>query len=91
MFNWIYLGSFAAIVGLALSIGTTIHAVLNKRDSRAVIAWVGLAWLAPFLGSTAYLILGINRIRRKARALREQAPPAADRDLYLPEDLVDRW
>ena len=24
-----------------------MHAVLWKRDSRAVIAWVGLAWLAP--------------------------------------------
>ena len=57
------------IVSLALSIWVTLHAVLNKRDSRSVIGWVGLAWLAPFIGALAYSILGINRIHRKARTL----------------------
>jgi hypothetical protein len=37
---------------------------------RSVIGWVGLAWLAPFLGAFAYLCLGINRIERKAVALK---------------------
>ena len=57
-------------VDIALASGVTIHAVLNKRDSRSVIGWVGLAWLAPFVGVFAYLVLGINRIHRKASSLR---------------------
>jgi hypothetical protein len=35
----------------------------------AIIAWVGLAWLAPLVVSCAYLLLGINRIQRKAVSL----------------------
>ena len=61
--------SLLALAGIALTIAVTIHAVLWKRDSRAVIAWVGLAWLAPFLGAFAYFCFGVNRIQRKAVAL----------------------
>ncbi len=46
----------------------TVHAVLQKRDERAVISWVGLAWLAPIIGSIVYAILGVNRIQRSAVA-----------------------
>ena len=63
-----------ALVDIALKIGVTVHAVLWKRDSRAVIGWVGLAWLAPLLGSLAYLCLGINRIQRKAVSLEVHGP-----------------
>jgi len=55
-----------ALVNYASALGVTIHAVLWKRDSRAVIGWVGLAWLAPLVGVFAYLCLGVNRIERKA-------------------------
>jgi len=56
-------------VDLFAAVGATIHAVLRKRDSRAVIGWVGLIWLAPLLGAMAYFCFGVNRIRRKATAL----------------------
>ena len=46
------------------------HAVLYKRDSRSVIGWVGLIWLAPLVGTVLYVLLGINRIRRRAQTLR---------------------
>ncbi|VAX34613.1 Cardiolipin synthase, ClsA [hydrothermal vent metagenome] len=46
------------------------HAVLNKRDARSAVAWVGVIWLVPVLGALLYLIFGINRIRRRAKALR---------------------
>ncbi len=46
------------------------HAVLYKRDARAAVAWVGLIWLVPFLGALLYVLLGVNRIRRRARSLR---------------------
>lgn len=69
MQDWVIWGGLLAAVNIGLAVGVTVHAVLWKRDSRAVIAWVGLAWLAPVLGSCAYLLLGINRIQRKAVAL----------------------
>ena len=47
----------------------TIDAILRKRQTAAVIAWVGLAWLAPFLGALAYWGFGINRVQRKGVAL----------------------
>ncbi len=70
MSDWAILGFAIAAASLALSFGVTVHAVLRKRDSRAVIGWVGLVWLAPFVGALAYLCFGINRITRKAAALK---------------------
>ncbi len=64
--NWAQL---AALFVLFLAIGTTIHIVLHKRDSRAAAAWVGLVWLVPAFGVVLYLLLGINRIQRRARIL----------------------
>ncbi len=52
-----------------LAASATVHAVLNKRDVRAVIGWVGLIWMAPLLGPIAYFCLGVNRIRRNALSL----------------------
>ncbi|MDA1015600.1 MAG: cardiolipin synthase [Planctomycetota bacterium] len=48
------------------------HVVLNKRDSRAACGWLGVIWLAPIVGTTLYLWLGINRIQRRAYRLRSR-------------------
>ena len=56
--------------GLLLSVSATGHVVLNKRDSRAAIAWVGFIWLVPLVGAVLYFIFGVNRIRHKAALLR---------------------
>ena len=65
----------------------TVDAILRKRQSAAVIAWVGLAWLAPFIGALAYWSFGINRVQRKGVTLdlksawsvsRSSEPPAVD-------------
>jgi cardiolipin synthase A/B len=45
------------------------HALLNKRDSRAAMLWLGAIWSLPVLGPILYLALGVNRIRRKAISL----------------------
>ncbi len=45
------------------------HALLHKRDSRAATLWIGIVWLLPLFGSILYLILGVNRIRRRAVSL----------------------
>lgn len=65
---------FAAVALTGLAIALTAHAVLHKRDTRTAIAWVGLIWLAPLIGGIAYLLLGINRIRRTAVAARRNLP-----------------
>lgn len=84
-----------AFVGFAIASTATVDAVLRKRDSRAVISWVGLIWLAPFLGTLAYVLLGINRIERKAYriGLREvrrgtPVPTLLDEDTVHEEDVA---
>src|SRR6266705_2427161 len=47
----------------------SIHALLNKRDSRAATLWLGTIWFLPVLGPFLYLALGVNRIRRRAISL----------------------
>ena len=61
----IYWPVFVGLLGIIYAIPTTLHAVLQKRDSRAVIGWVGLIWLSPFIGATIYWCFGVNRIQRK--------------------------
>ncbi|HDH06650.1 MAG TPA: cardiolipin synthase [Nitrospirae bacterium] len=50
------------------------HAILHKRETRSAVAWVGVIWLVPVVGAVLYVILGVNRIRRRARALRSSQP-----------------
>ena len=77
------------VVVVALSALASGHALVFKRDPRSAIAWVVFIWLLPTVGPLAYLLLGINRLRRRALALRavetthaplpahEQGAPAA--------------
>lgn len=58
-----------ALIHVCAAIAVTIDAVLRKRQVSAVIGWIGLAWLAPIVGSLLYLLFGINRIQRSAFAL----------------------
>ena len=47
----------------------SVHILLHKRDTRAATLWLGCVWLMPVFGAILYLILGVNRIRRRAVAL----------------------
>ena len=58
-----------SLTHVALAVGVTVHVLLTRRDPGSSVAWIGLAWLAPLLGSVLYLLLGINRVRRRARSL----------------------
>ncbi|MFQ5702772.1 MAG: phospholipase D-like domain-containing protein [Gemmatimonadales bacterium] len=60
------IGTLTVVLALVMS----SHVVLHKRDPRAAVSWVGLIWLVPILGSVLYVLFGINRIRRRAEALR---------------------
>lgn len=65
----VYWPGWVAMAGFVLAIVMMSHAVLNKRDPRAAAAWLGLIWLVPFLGSVLYLMIGVNRIQRRAQQL----------------------
>ena len=43
------------LIHLALAVGVTIHVLLTKREAGSSVSWIGLAWLAPILGSVLYL------------------------------------
>ncbi|HTA29188.1 MAG TPA: phospholipase D-like domain-containing protein, partial [Candidatus Cybelea sp.] len=59
-----------AVLHLLAAALVSAHAVLNKRDTRAVVLWIGFIYLLPLVGPVLYLLLGINRVRRKAVLLR---------------------
>lgn len=63
------------IVGWILFAGwASAHAILAKRDPRAAIGWTGLIWFVPYLGALLYMLLGINRVERRAIRLRAGTP-----------------
>lgn len=63
-------GTLFYATGLALAVLTTIHVLLNKRDVASAVGWIALAWFAPFFGAASYALLGINRVRARARTAR---------------------
>lgn len=67
---WPKIGSALSIL---MAMVASAHVVLHKRDVRSAAGWVGLVWLAPLLGTVLYLLLGINRIRRRAVSRRRGA------------------
>ena len=48
------------------TLGTAIHILYKKRDTRAAAGWLGLVWFAPVLGVCLYWMFGVNRIKRRA-------------------------
>jgi cardiolipin synthase len=78
-----------AVLHLSLAVLASAHAVLHKRDTRAAVLWIGFICLLPLVGPVLYLLLGINRVRRKALQLRGAASriqaPAAPEAAFLPE------
>jgi cardiolipin synthase len=59
-------------IGLVLAALVTLHVLLRKREVTSAAGWIGLVWFAPILGAIGYVILGVNRVRRRARLLRPQ-------------------
>ena len=57
----------AVLVAALLASG---HAVIYKRESRSASLWVVLIWVMPALGPILYLLMGVNRVQRRAARLR---------------------
>lgn len=67
-------GVLVATASIAGALAASGHAILYKRDTRATVLWVGFIWLAPLAGPICYLMLGINRIKRRATRRRSLGP-----------------
>ncbi len=64
------------VVGLIVS----GHALLYKREARSALLWLLVVWFLPVLGAVLYLLIGINRLQRRAQRIRDATslPPAAE-------------
>jgi cardiolipin synthase len=61
------------LADVILASSAAVHALLNKSDSRAALGWVSVCIFFPLLGPITYFLLGINRVRTRARALNRRA------------------
>jgi cardiolipin synthase len=71
----------ASVLSVLVALLAAGHVILHKRDVRAALGWIGLIAFAPLVGAVLYLVFGVNRIRRRAQALRppEVRPRPEDR------------
>ena len=61
-----------AVLVTLIGIACAIHALLNKREPRAALGWVGVCLLVPLLGGILYVLFGINRVHARARRLKQE-------------------
>ena len=82
--DWLLHGGryLTATVMLLTALLASGHAVIWKRDLRSALLWIVVIWLVPLAGPLLYLLLGINRIERRAKTLRREA----GRALVAPRD-----
>ena len=87
--------AFLALAGYTLAFGAACHALLHKRDSQAALAWVAFIVLVPYVGTVAYLLVGVSRVDSHAAQLlssaaeaQEQADTLLDRRLPPPAPLI---
>jgi len=84
-----------ALVHIVAAAAVTAHVLLHKRDVRAAIGWIGLAWLSPLAGPALYYFFGINRVTRRAGRMipaRQGSvsanPPGLPGEPPLPENIL---
>lgn len=80
------------------SLFTAGHIVLYKRDPKSAAGWVGIVLLFPGIGPLLYWLLGVNRIRTRARRwqllggwdLQRHSAPLSLPEGALPAELKDQ-
>jgi cardiolipin synthase len=72
--TWDFPAVLLAAAHVAVACAVSVHVLLRKRDVGSAIGWIGLSWLSPVAGGVLYFVFGINRVRRRARQLRDQPP-----------------
>ncbi len=83
----------ATALMLSCAVLASAHVVLHKRDVRAAIGWVGLIWFVPWVGAALYVVMGVNRVKRRAVYLRKHAPRyraalAAENERFAEEERI---
>lgn len=68
------LAALLLIILATSSLSAAGHVLLNKRDPRAAFGWLVICLFVPGLGALGYWLLGINRIRTRARDWQVQLP-----------------
>ncbi|WP_029076307.1 phospholipase D-like domain-containing protein [Kaistia adipata] len=80
-----------SLLHIALAGAVTVHALLTRLNPQSTIAWIGLAWLSPYIGPLLYVMLGVNRVRRKAIKLSDPGDDVdapSSRFALAPEDVA---
>jgi cardiolipin synthase len=84
--DWLHARTDVTIaIGMVLALLVTGHVLLRKREVASCVGWIGLVWFAPIMGAIIYVVLGVNRVRRRARRLR---PPDDGQDGAPAEPLL---
>ena len=65
-----YLTLLLSFLVAALTIVASVHAIMTRREVGTAVAWVGVIVLSPGLGALVYFLLGVNRIKRRAKERR---------------------
>ncbi len=93
---------FALLIAIifGLSLFSAGHALLTKRDPRAALGWIVTCLALPGPGLLLYWLLGVNRIRSRARELQMQGegmhwlhfndPPQPQDIAHYPTDTTSR-
>jgi cardiolipin synthase len=55
---------------LAAAVTASGHAVIYKREARSAALWVIVIWVMPAVGPILYLLMGVNRVERRAARMR---------------------
>jgi cardiolipin synthase len=63
--------SITALAAIVMAVFVTLHVLWTRDEPRGAFGWIGLAWLSPLIGAGMYVLFGINRIRRRGRAIRQ--------------------
>lgn len=81
--QWILVAAVALV-----STASAVHALLFKREPAAAFGWIAFCLLFPVVGPIFYYLLGINRIRMRARRLRgEQLAGLDAANASVPESI----
>ncbi|MDX1605033.1 MAG: cardiolipin synthase [Candidatus Competibacterales bacterium] len=62
------------LADLGLVGAVAVHILLNKHDPRAIIGWLAVCLLTPFIGALLYFVFGINRVQTRAQRLAARSP-----------------
>lgn len=63
-----------AAIGFAAAAAASLHALLHKRRPQSAFGWIAVCITLPLGGPLLYYLLGINRVRTRARELLSQHP-----------------